>query len=46
MIKSASKYQDNLKNFYSDIVHNQLGGKPPYYDGRDNFVEPNPHELK
>ena len=25
---------------------NQLGGKPPYYEGRDNFVEPNPHVGK
>ena len=28
------------------VDHNQLGGKPPYYDGRDNFVEPNPHKFK
>ena len=26
--------------------HNQLGGKAPYYDGRDNFIEPNPHDKK
>tara|TARA_B100000686_G_C16191796_1_gene666213 strand:+ start:219 stop:389 length:171 start_codon:yes stop_codon:yes gene_type:complete len=27
----------------SKKTDNQIGGKPPYYDGRDNFVEPNPH---
>ena len=27
----------------TDFDPNQLGGKPPYYEGRDNFIEPNPH---